>query len=459
VNERISVSLAPGILIGGIIFIALLAAGLTFFFVRSSYQQRLRKILFPEGNKSFPAYGDIFGQVERTLKHLEEEQKRSTLELVRLRQNLDGLLSISEATVRTISLDKIYQRILDTLIEVTGFMGASIHLLNGTGDYANVVAQRGWETPEMVKELSVFSMKAPILQEVAETLAPAYTLDMQVDSRWQPESGIKAGFHSVIMVPLLAGSKLVGIYGIGTREIYVPSETELRWLATIGRQLGVVIDHIQISEQMRDLAILQERERLSQEIHDNLSQLIGALRVQAEAARLSLEEGDFKRAQDGLERIEQTAGEAHANVREEMIGLRTMSIPSKSLIPTLVEYLRRYQEQWNIKTVLESQDGNKPLPISNQAEIQLLRIVQEALTNVRRHASALQVVVRVGELNHSLYVEIEDNGRGFDTEHAFENRLGIRIMRERAASLGGSLIITPGSEAGTVVRVEVPKLL
>ncbi len=251
----------------------------------------------------------------------------------------------------------------------------------------------------------------------------------------------------------------MGSIQIATKYEYEWEAEELRWLALIGRLIGSLIYQIQLSEKLRDLAVLEERSRIAQEIHDGLAQLIGSMRLWSDDALLSLENENYKAVENSLNKIESAARDAYSSLRDEMLGLRVTVFPDKDLLAVISEYLTRFQRQWGLKTILtidELAQNSRPWPISPEAEIQLIRILQEALTNVRRHANASKIFVRMSTTEARLRVRISDDGLGFDMDQIPEDRLGMRIMRERAAHVSGSITVTSKPGAGTNLDVEIP---
>jgi len=268
-----------------------------------------------------------------------------------------------------------------------------------------------------------------------------------------PDSPI---FRSGVSVPLLAGDDMLGMFTILYDKHYHWTEQEVDYLLDIGRLFGIAVQHAQIARKTADLEILLERKRLSGELHDNLSQLIGSLNMNAEAAILSWEEDDRDRLQRDLKRIRHTGQETAQVLREEMLSLRTPTNETEGLIPGIRESIQRFEQQWGVETELQLEDDMETIVVSTQMELQFIRILHESLSNILRHATASHVSVLLQGNQNRLRMQIHDNGRGFDPESVSNERLGLRIMRERAESLGGTLTVESGDGTGTTVRVEVP---
>ncbi len=311
----------------------------------------------------------------------------------------------------------------------------------------------------MVSDMENLSEDTGFHAEIAQTLYPVATSDLPGDVRIASAAPLQEGYRSLVCIPLLAQDSLVGSVQIATKYDHEWEEEELRWLALIGRLIGSLIYQIQLSERLRDLAVLEERSRIAQEIHDGLAQLIGSMRLWSDDALLSLENDNLKAVENSLNKIESAARDAYSSLRDEMLGLRVTIFPDKDLLAVISEYLTRFQRQWGLNTILtidESARNSRPWPISPEAEIQLIRILQEALTNVRRHADASKIFVRMSTTETRLRVRISDDGLGFDVDQIPEDRLGMRIMRERAAHVSGSITVTSKPGAGTNLDIEIP---
>ncbi len=207
------------------------------------------------------------------------------------------------------------------------------------------------------------------------------------------------------------------------------------------------------------MAVLEERSRIAQEIHDGLAQRITAMRMWSDQALNSLEENDIRTARQNLYKIEASARDAFTDLREEMLGLRTKLSPDHDLAASISIYLNRFQREWGIRTQLQVDKTAQKLPlyrITPAVEIQLIRILQEALTNVRRHADASLIEVNISTRGDRLLVKVQDDGRGFDPNQIPEGHLGQRIMHERAASVEATVAIFSKEGAGTMLVIELP---
>ena len=208
-------------------------------------------------------------------------------------------------------------------------------------------------------------------------------------------------------------------------------------------------------------ATLQERELLAEELHDGLAQTLGFLNLQAQATQLYLQGGQVNLAQANLNRLEQVAVQMQGDTRELIGNLLAVSSPSEGFCSTLGQMLARFEQQNHLHVTLEIEHDPacNPDVLPAATGVQLLRIVQEALANVRKHAGSLtQISVRLAAQPGQVRLTIADNGAGFDPAAAGSDgrHFGLKVMRQRAASIDGELAIHSAPGQGTRVEVRVP---
>jgi signal transduction histidine kinase len=216
-------------------------------------------------------------------------------------------------------------------------------------------------------------------------------------------------------------------------------------------------------EQQWAQATLQERELLAQELHDGLAQNLGFLNLQAQAAGLYLRSGQGEAAQDSLDRLAKVALEMQGDTRALIDNLLTVSLPSEGLCSEVRRAVAHFKEQTDLPVSLELADdldavcSSEALPPA--AGMQLLRILQEALANVRKHAGLpSQIDVRLGADDGQLQMAIVDNGAGFDPalEGMGGKHFGLQVMGQRAQRISGHLAVHSAPGQGTRVEVSVP---
>jgi signal transduction histidine kinase len=214
----------------------------------------------------------------------------------------------------------------------------------------------------------------------------------------------------------------------------------------------------QAFEQQRTLAVIRERERLARELHDNLGQVLAFVSTQGQTVRRLLARGEIAAADEHVERLVEAAREAEADIRESILGLR-VALTESGLSGALATYLDQYQKRYGIRTELARPEALGDGAFEPLVEVQLLRIIQEALTNARKHSRARSVSVAFAAQDGYARVVVQDDGCGFDQERVLGDsaeHVGLRVMRERAEEIGGTLAVASAPGEGTRVIVTAP---
>lgn len=210
-----------------------------------------------------------------------------------------------------------------------------------------------------------------------------------------------------------------------------------------------------IVEQERALAALRERDLLARELHDGIGQVLGFVKLQATAARVRLAAGQVEEADRCLQHLQAAAKDAHGDVRDFILA---SAGTEPAFLESLNGYVRRFGDQSGIAVTLDVAPGFENGALQPTVAAQLLRIIQESLTNVRKHAGARNVRVSLRMENGEAEAVIRDDGLGFDGSVAGSEArsFGLRFMQERAREVGGSVTVRSESGRGTNIFVKVP---
>ena len=211
-------------------------------------------------------------------------------------------------------------------------------------------------------------------------------------------------------------------------------------------------------EQERVVATLRERERLARELHDSVGQVLGYVSMQAQTASKRLRDGDAGKAEPLLDRLASVAQQAHADVRESILALHTAPSADWAFVPTLQRHLEDFETQYGVTTEL-TVDGLTDDSFPPEAGVQLLRVIQEAMTNARRHGHAQTINVAMERRGDTTHITVADDGDGFDPLMLGadgDGHFGLRFMRERMAQIAGDVTIDSSPGAGTRVQLTAP---
>ena len=239
------------------------------------------------------------------------------------------------------------------------------------------------------------------------------------------------------------------------------SETDLIWLECLADQVVIAIQHGLMTSQLQSFSVIEERGRIAREMHDGLAQVLGYLNLQVQTLDTLLKRGKQEALQAELDQMRQAIQTAHADVRENILSLRTTLANEKGLISAIDEYLNEFGIQTRIETQFQNEVVG-PLNLASLAEVQLVCILQEALTNVRKHAQASCVQVHIAQklgLNQCEYLlmDVTDNGIGF-VEKNGNRSFGLQTMHERALAVGGELVVQSVPGHGTSLICRLPCL-
>jgi len=215
----------------------------------------------------------------------------------------------------------------------------------------------------------------------------------------------------------------------------------------------------QLLEQHRALAMLQERERLARELHDSLGQVLSYASFQVETAAKLSRAGQGVAAAEQLDRLGAVVRGAHADLREVILNLRSTVSQQQPFFAVVKQYLDAFTSSYDIQTHLSVDPGLEE-SYATEAQLQLIRVLQEALSNARKHGGVHQVHVTFARGDGRLRMSVHDDGRGFDPDRVSEPggpHFGLQFMRERALEMGGSLQIHSAPGAGTRVVLEIPE--
>ena len=271
---------------------------------------------------------------------------------------------------------------------------------------------------------------------------------------------------SSIVLPLAFAERTIGVLALFTRRVHDFSADEVDLLQAFAANAAIAIENARLFEQVRasrerlqslsrQLVEVQEAERrgIARELHDEIGQLLTGLKLLLDMS--TRVRGDAVKARLG--EAQSLANELMTRVRELSLDLRPAMLDDLGVLPALLWHFERFTELSKVR-VLFRHSGLEGQRFSPEVETAAYRIVQEALTNVARHAKVAEVAVRLWVDENTLDLRIEDRGAGFDPEATLSAAAssGLAGMRERAALLGGRLTVTSTPGSGTQVMAELP---
>lgn len=373
-------------------------------------------------------------------------------------RELTTILQSSRQIGLTLDLEAVLDLILEQLQTVVPYSGASIMSLED--DRLVGRAYRGPKPKGWINQFR-FPIDNPIDCKVISSRQPFIAEDLHGDNPvgryFQADHGerfatLYAGVRSWMRIPLIARDEVIGMLTLHHGDPQHFSARDADLALAFADQAAVAIHNARLYAQARQLASIQERQRLARELHDSVSQALYGIALGAHTAR-SLLDMDPPRAAAPLDYVVQLAEAAMAEMRALIFELRPESLEQEGLVAALQKQADALAARHQLAVAV---DLCAEPDLALECKEALLRVAQEALHNVVKHAHATRVELRLYTAAGALQLLIRDNGRGFDPSGDFPGHLGLRSMRERIEDLRGDVAVASTPGAGTCVSVQLP---
>ncbi len=263
----------------------------------------------------------------------------------------------------------------------------------------------------------------------------------------------RVGYQYLVSVPVRLQQRVIGEIDLFFRSEVQLNADETELLDALASHLASALEGLRAEALEREAAVGEERALLARELHDSIAQSLAFLKIQTQLLRSAVHKQQPEKVQSTLDELDAGLKESISDVRELLVHFRTRT-NTEDIETALQETLQKFQHQTGLPTRLQVDGEGLPLPADVQ--VQVLHVVQEALSNVRKHAGASHVSLDVHKGGRWRFV-VRDNGTGFDTtqQHG-ETHVGTKIMRERAERIGASVRIESLAGQGTTVVLTLP---
>jgi len=408
------------------------------------------------GHDEFGALADGFNGMAAHLQSLygtlESKVVEKTAELEEKRERLESLYEVTALVARATSLEDLAQEFSRRVMAIARADGVALRWSDQSQQRYLMLAANGLPR-EMVNDEQCLT--------VGDCLCglPAPHRDLVVipiHSTPLPSRKhcAKAGFETIVNVPIRVHDRLMGEMNLFYRSKVTPTAAERSLLEALNSHLASAMENLRLNALERAAAVSGERHQLSRELHDSIAQSLAFLKIQVQLMRDALRSQDQAVIQRVLEEIDTGVRECYGDVRELLVHFRTQT-NAEDIEPALATTLRKFELQTGLPTTLEI--SGHGLPLSGEVQIQVLHIVQEALSNARKHARASQVWLTVQQ-QPVWQFEVRDDGVGFalDDRSIDETHVGLHIMSERAQRIGATLQVSSTPGHGCTVCLKLP---
>lgn len=393
-------------------------------------------------------FNEMAQQLQLSYTDLEQRVRDKTAELQDKRERLQALYDVSLLLARCESLGELAEGFTRRIREAVHADAVALRWSDETREQFVLLASEGLPDAMVRDEHCIQAGECHCGQTRAEgsmrvipirTLAPPRRHHCEY-----------AGWATVVAVPVHAQERLIGELNLFFHAEVVISDTERALLETLASHLASGMENLRLHALEREAAVAEERAFLARELHDSIAQSLAFLNIQGQLMRKAMAEGNAARMRAVMDEIELGLRESHGDVRELLVHFRTRT-NEQDMEHALQTTLRKFEHQSGLRSTLTVHDHG--LPLAPDVQVQALHIVQEALSNVRKHAQAQQVWVDVWK-RPAWRIEVRDDGSGFAMDGMpadAENHVGLRIMRERAERLGAALELRSQPGHGTTV--------
>lgn len=384
---------------------------------------------------------------------MEGEIRRQTAQFEQKAKSLQLLYDVAASLNTSRDLNDLLTRFLHTMRDIIHAKAGMVRLMQEDGEML-IVASFGI-SDEVIECEQLVPIRRCVCGSASAKGEVQFQLDLDQCHKVLGVPVVGAENLEMITVPLQYHGKNLGIYNLFVDINDLVASDDIKALfSSVGQHLGMAIEKAKLDDESKRLSIMQERNTLAHELHDSLAQTLASLRFQVSMLDESIEHQDIDQVHSEVQQIKGGLDEAYSELRELLAHFRA-PMSSRSLLPAIEDLISNFRRQTGLHVLLQKEWESAQLPAAQ--ELQIMRIIQESLTNIRKHSQAhtVRVLMRCDK-HHRYHVLIEDDGVGMK-QPAFSGHpgehIGLSIMEERARHLGGKLRIE--SEPGEGTRVQL----
>ena len=394
-------------------------------------------------------------RAEESVRELSTRLARTNRDLERQNSELVGLQAAALAIHGELALDAVLQKVVEQARLLIDSRYGALSVMNASGGIVSFVTSGvgDQERAAIGSPPHGHGLLGVVLHEGQRLRLP----DITRDPRTMGFPPNHPPMHSLLAVPVPCKGPFRGnLYlseRVGVTEFSAADEETLVRFAITA---AIAIDNADLHRRLRSLAVAEERVRIAHELHDGTAQVLAYVGVKAQAVREYLRQGRTAEAEEQLEELRAAAHNLQVETREAILGLRTPLSPDQPFAAALRHVIERWQDQSGTPSELIADED---LQLDPEVKLQLLRIVQEALANVRKHARASRTRVELRRAEGSVTLSIEDDGVGFAAggSSSSPGHFGLSTMRERASRMGGVFHLDTSPGHGTRLWIQVPE--
>ena len=405
------------------------------------------------------AFNRMAGQLQSVHAELEQRVQQKTAALQTEQQRLRALYEVSALVSRAQSLDELARSFVAAIRGIAAADAAVLRWTDETAQRYLLLAAEGMPQAFDEDERCLLAGACHCGRSQADAGARVVQFHRPGQPVFDAETDaacVSAGFTTLVSVPVSTQHRLLGEIDLFFRTAPKGDAAQSALFEALAGHLAAAMESLRSAAFEREAAVARERALLARELHDSIAQALAFMKIQLQLLRSALKAGNPARIGATVDELDAGVRESLADVRELLLHFRTRT-HEQDIEPALRSTLQKFELQSGIPVALEFSGHGQPL--DPDVQVQVMHVLQEALSNVRKHAGATSVRVEVNSLPRWRFA-IEDDGKGFDARGAAADaaaHVGLQIMRERAATIGAELTIESVPGRGTRVVLDLPQ--
>ena len=416
------------------------------------FDARVERVTSDEFGTLADGFNGMAEHLQSMYRHLERRVAEKTAQLQEKNERLESLYEGTALVAKATTLDELAQGFAKNVARIARADGVAVRWSDQANQRYLMLAAQGLPNAMVNAELCLDKGDCHCGSVTART--GLRVIPIQTMGPTPLQHCAQAGFETMINIPVRLHEREMGEVDLFFYARLSPSPAERSLLEALTSQLASAMENLRLNALEREAAVAQERHLLARELHDSIAQSLAFLKIQVQLMRDAMQAGKPDQMQLVLQEIDVGVRESYGDVRELLLHFRTRT-NSEDIEPALATTLRKFEHQSGIKASLNMQ--GQGMPLSPDLQIQVLHIVQEALSNVRKHARATQVWLDVQQ-HPAWRFAVRDDGVGFvpRNDQLDETHVGLRIMAERAQRVSASLEVTSTPGQGSSVILTLP---
>ncbi|WP_432261300.1 type IV pili methyl-accepting chemotaxis transducer N-terminal domain-containing protein [Cupriavidus sp. TMH.W2] len=405
-------------------------------------------------------FNRMAGELQGLYHDLETRVAQKTAELERHNRDLETLYEMAAFLNQAVDAEAMAQGFLARVTRQFDADGGSVRGLDSRHGRMRLLAAAG--LPAELAEADACASASACHCGDATREAVIAIADLRAAQRAGPSAHEETpcgreGFRSLAAFRIESQRGATGMFALHFRapRRLPPSDRQL--LQTLAQHLGTALEHLRLSATARQLAVVEERNLVAQGLHDSIAQGLNYLNLQVQLLDDAVARDDLDETRELVPMLRHGVEESYQDVRELLNNFRSR-LGTGELRPAVEETVGRFRRQCRTEATLAIDENGRAWPLSPEQQLQVLFILQEALSNVRKHAMAAHVTVALSH-GRAFRLVVQDDGEGFDPDELAtraDAHIGLNIMRERAARLGAQLHVRACPGSGVRIELVLP---